>query len=292
MKTVKQVSEITGISIRTLHYYDEIGLLKPSRITGAGYRLYDDGALQILQQILFFRELDFPLKEIRAIMSDPGYDKGNAFAAQRKLIQVKRDRLSGLLELLDRLIRGEDCMSFKEFEMSGYTSALEEFIADNADVIRKYGGNLDEYKRVLETLKSDGPERSEFVKMAVKQFGSMEKYTEAMKNNMARFPELMEQTASMKDKAESYIKKSDELMKRLTADLSKDVFCEEIQQIVGGLIAEGSACQPDVDLGGNYWGMISEGYLSSPTMIEVTDKKYGAGASAFIGNALKAYWNL
>lgn len=100
MRTVKQVSEMTGISVRTLHYYDEIGLFKPSKVTDAGYRLYDAGSLQILQQILFFRELDFPLKDIRQIMLDPGFDKSSAFAAQRKLIQVKRDRLNGLLNLV------------------------------------------------------------------------------------------------------------------------------------------------------------------------------------------------
>ena len=289
MRTVKQVSELTGISIRTLHYYDEIGLLKPSKVTEAGYRLYDDDALQVLQQILFFRELDFPLKDIQAIMLNPDYDKGKAFIDQRKLIQVKRDRLNGLLNLLDKLIKGEECMSFKEFDISEYINALEEFIANNTDEILKYGGDLDEFKRVLETLKSDSAKKSEFAKMAVQQFGSVETYTEEMKKNMARFPELMEQMYSMKDKAESYIRKSDELMKRLTADLSKDVFCEEIQQIVDELIAEGSACKPDVDLGDNYWGMIADGYLFRPTIIEVTDKKYGAGASVFIGNALKAH---
>ena len=65
MKTVKEVSELTGVSIRTLHYYDSIGLLRPTEITESGYRLYDDTALERLQQILLFRELQFPLKEIK-----------------------------------------------------------------------------------------------------------------------------------------------------------------------------------------------------------------------------------
>ena len=75
MKTVKQVSRLTGISVRALHYYDEIGLLKPSDITEAGYRLYDDTALERLQSILFFRELEFPLKDIREIMESPDFDR-------------------------------------------------------------------------------------------------------------------------------------------------------------------------------------------------------------------------
>ena len=70
MRTVKEISDLTGISVRTLHYYDEIGLLKPTDKSEAGYRLYDDKALETLQQILFFREFDIPLKEIKAVMEN------------------------------------------------------------------------------------------------------------------------------------------------------------------------------------------------------------------------------
>ena len=292
MRTVKQVSELTGISVRTLHYYDEIGLFKPSKVTEAGYRMYDDSALQVLQQILFFRELDFPLKDIRAIMLNPAYDKNNAFATQRKLIQAKRDRLNDLLYLLDKLIKGEECVSFKEFDIREYTNVLEEFIADHTDEIARYGGDLEEFRRMLETLKSDSPLKSEFAQMAVMQYGSIEKFTEAAKKNLARFPEIMEQMNSMKEGVSSYIDKSDEWMRRLTADLSKDVSSREIKQIVGELVALGEAYSNATDLGENYWGLIAEGYLSNPTVIETTDRKYGNGASAFIGNALKVYWNL
>lgn len=75
MKTVKEISKITGISIRTLRYYDEIGLLKPARVTEAGYRLYDDRELEKLQEILFYKELEIPLSEIKKIMENPEYDK-------------------------------------------------------------------------------------------------------------------------------------------------------------------------------------------------------------------------
>ena len=292
MRTVKQVSELTGISVRTLHYYDEIGLFKPSKVTEAGYRMYDDNALQVLQQILFFRELDFPLKDIRAIMLNPAYDKNNAFVTQRKLIQAKRDRLNDLLYLLDKLIKGEECVSFKEFDIREYTNVLEEFIAGHTDEIARYGGDLEEFKRILETLKSDSPLKSEFAQMAVKQYGSIEKFTEAAQKNLARFPEIMEQMNSMKEGVSSYIDKSDELMRRLTADLSKDVSSREIKQMVGELVALGEAYSNATDLGENYWGLIADGYLSNPTVIETTDRKYGNGASAFIGNALKVYWNL
>ena len=129
MMTVKQVSTRTGISVRTLQFYDEIGLLHPTEVTNAGYRLYDDCALEKLQQILFFKELDFSLKEIKAIMENPGLDQTAVFAKQRQLIQIKRDRLNKLLGLLDRLIEGENIVEFKEFDLSEYFRVLNDFKA-------------------------------------------------------------------------------------------------------------------------------------------------------------------
>ena len=93
MRTVKEVASLTGVSVRTLQYYDEIGVFKPTKVTDAGYRLYDDASLNTLQQVLFFRELDFPLKDIRIIMGNPDYDRLEAFRKQKELLKAKRDRL-------------------------------------------------------------------------------------------------------------------------------------------------------------------------------------------------------
>ena len=98
MKTVKDVAEISGVSIRTLRYYDEIGLLKPTQITEAGYRLYDNKALEKLQEILFFRELEIPLVEIKNIMENPNYDKEKILATQKALLEKKRNRLDGIIQ--------------------------------------------------------------------------------------------------------------------------------------------------------------------------------------------------
>ena len=92
MKTVKEVSMITGISIRTLRYYDEIGLLKPTELTETGYRLYDNKALEKLQAILFFRELEIPLIDIKKIMDAPNYDKEQILITQKALLEQKRNR--------------------------------------------------------------------------------------------------------------------------------------------------------------------------------------------------------
>lgn len=103
MKTISQVAKLTGISTRTLQYYDEINLLKPSEITPAGYRLYDDDALQQLQQILFFKELGFQLKEIAEILQRPDFDRIAAYKEQKELLLLRRNRTDRLIQLLERL---------------------------------------------------------------------------------------------------------------------------------------------------------------------------------------------
>lgn len=97
MKTVKEVSRLTGVSVRTLHHYDTIGLLKPSHITEAGYRLYDDGALQRLQTILLFRALQFPLREIRQLLDAPEFDPMEALDQQIRLLTLQRQHLDDLI---------------------------------------------------------------------------------------------------------------------------------------------------------------------------------------------------
>ena len=97
MKTVNEVSKLSGISVRTLHHYDEIGLLKPSSVTEAGYRLYDDTALERLQHILLFRELQFPLKDIKEILDSPNFDRNKALEQQIELLTMKKEHLENLI---------------------------------------------------------------------------------------------------------------------------------------------------------------------------------------------------
>ena len=97
MKTVKEVSQITGVSVRTLHHYDAIGLLPPTRVTEAGYRLYDDTALQRLQTILLLRQLEFPLKQIQEILDAPNFDPVAALEDQIRLLEMKRTHLDTLI---------------------------------------------------------------------------------------------------------------------------------------------------------------------------------------------------
>ena len=115
---INEAARLAGVTERTLRYYDRIGLLRPSGMTDGGYRLYDGAAMQRLQQILFFRELGFPLAQIREIMDSPGYDRDEALRRHRALLIAERDRLNGLIELAERTLKGESDMSFDAFDRS------------------------------------------------------------------------------------------------------------------------------------------------------------------------------
>src|SRR5262245_9607545 len=106
--TVSQVSKLSGVSIRTLHHYDEIGLLRPSGRTGGGYRQYGDKELQRLQQVLFFRELEFPLEEITRILRDPDFDLQAALLMQRQLLEEKATQIRALIAAVDAAIEATE----------------------------------------------------------------------------------------------------------------------------------------------------------------------------------------
>lgn len=117
MKTVSEVSELSGVSVRTLHHYDQIGLLKPTSVTEAGYRLYDDAALEKLHTILLFRELEFPLKEIKAIMDSPTFDPTEALEQQIGLLQRQYKHIGRLIALACEIQRrGKTAMGFEAFD--------------------------------------------------------------------------------------------------------------------------------------------------------------------------------
>lgn len=119
MKTVNEVSKIAGVSVRTLHHYDAIGLLKPSQVTDAGYRLYDDAALSRLQNILLFRELQFPLKEIKTILDRPGFDPSEALTQQIRLLELQYKHIGELISFAREIQKkGVKTMDFQVFDKS------------------------------------------------------------------------------------------------------------------------------------------------------------------------------
>ena len=146
MKTVKEVSHLTGVSVRTLHHYDAIGLLKPTQVTQAGYRLYDDAALGRLQTILLFRELEFPLKDIKAMLSASDFDPMAALDDQIRLLQLRREHLDRLIDHARSIQKtGVMNMNFKAYD----TKKLDAYAAE----AKQRWGRTDAWKESQEKAK-------------------------------------------------------------------------------------------------------------------------------------------
>ncbi|WP_409069486.1 MerR family transcriptional regulator [Clostridium sp. FAM 1755] len=288
MRTVKQVSDLTGISVRTLHYYDEIGLLKPSQITESGYRLYDNESLKILQQILFFKELDIPLKEIKEIMDSDHFDKMKSLENQKKLLILKRNRLNGLIKLINKTLKGENTMSFKEFDMTAYYNVLEEFKKENKNRVIKNWGSIDKFDEMIEQMKAN---ETKIAKNIIKQYGSIKKCAEAVRNELNN-----DTLIARKEKYDEFKNdflcdkhpKLKDLYKKLTTDLSKDPSSKEIQKIAKEItdIAKNDYEIFKTDRGDSTWYYMMTNLLE-PKWIEAIDKKYGRGAAKFIGETFK-----
>jgi len=125
---IKEFSALTGVSVRTLHYYDEIGLLHPAFVDkNTGYRYYDKNSLLRMQEILFYRELDFSLSSIKDILSSPDYDKNKALTEQKKLLFLKKERLERLILAIDSAVKGENIMTaFDNSEFEKYKKEAKE----------------------------------------------------------------------------------------------------------------------------------------------------------------------
>ena len=161
MMTVNEVSKRTGVSIRTLQYYDKIGLLKPAEYTKSGYRLYDDAALEMLQQILLFKELEFPLKEIREILSRPDYDRNKALEQQITLLTMKKEHLENLIDFARGIqLVGVNTMDFSVFD----TTKMDEY----AKQAKEQWGNTAEYKEFEQKAKTRNPDEDRSI---MEQFG-------------------------------------------------------------------------------------------------------------------------
>ena len=127
MMTVREVSAKTGVSVRALHHYDRIGLLKPAALSEAGYRLYDLASLERLQLILLFRELQFPLKDIRGILESPAFDRNRALDQQIRLLKLRREHLDNLIALAAGIrVMGVNHLSFEPFDMT----KIDEYVAE------------------------------------------------------------------------------------------------------------------------------------------------------------------
>ncbi len=188
---IREFAELTGVSVRTLHYYDEIGLLKPSFVDGQnGYRFYDERCLERMQEILFYRELDFPLKDIGEIMSSPDYDKQTALKEQRRLLTLKKERLERLITALDGVMKGEN-LSMNIFDNSEYEAQCKQY----AKEAKEKWGSTKAYKESAEKTKDYSKEKWSNV-------------SEGMNTLMAEFAECRARgSAPESDEAQALVKK-------------------------------------------------------------------------------------
>lgn len=160
MKTVKEVQELIGVSIRTLRYYDEIGLLKPTEVTEAGYRLYDENSLKNLRRIMLFRELEVPLMEIKEIMKKSEKDNRKFLETQKEKLEMRRNYLNGMIEWVSDMLKGEDKMSFEAFNDEDVQKVIQHSLEvmseeDKRAVIDYYGDIAGFQEAVTESFRDE-----------------------------------------------------------------------------------------------------------------------------------------
>ena len=280
MRTVKEISDLTGVSVRTLHYYDEIGLLKPTDKSETGYRLYDDKALETLQQILFFREFDIPLKEIKAVISNPALERNQILQMQRKMLVAKKERMERLIASIDRIIKGEETMDFKVFskdDLEEMYNSMEANMSEEqkAIFIEQYGSMEAWKKSFLENVSNENVQEN--FKKVVEWYGSKEKALEAAKNpnNSENFSD--------------YQKRLETIVAKLAEMKGTDVNSPEARELVNEYdrITKQMFQLPDAT---NMVLEMASAYRTNTEIQAAQDKIYGEGTTEFLGQAIEAFY--
>lgn len=279
MRTVKEISELTGISVRTLHYYDEIGLLKPTQKSDAGYRLYDDRALEILQQILFFREFDIPLKEIKAVLENPALERNQILQMQRKMLVAKKERMEHLIASIDDILKGENKMDFAIFsktEVEEMFQTMFEHMPDNMkELAVKEFGSIEEWKKhYIKTVSSEEMQKG-YAKV-VEWYGGKEQFLSVANNPIS------------KEAAESYNQQFDNLLYKLAAKKVCSPDSSEVRELVseyGFLMKQLSQIKKEHGL------MVAQAqYYRNEKIKPMIDEKYGNGTAEFFAQAFEAFY--
>lgn len=281
MRTVKEISDLTGISVRTLHYYDEIGLLKPTEKSDAGYRLYDDKALETLQQILFFREFDISLKEIKAVLDNPALERNQILQVQRKMLVTKKERMERLIAGIDDILKGENKMDFTIFTKTEveemFQTMLEHMPENMRNIAIKEFGSIEQWKKhYMEVVSSEEMQKG-YAKV-VEWYGGKDKFL-----SVARTP-------VSKEVAESYNKRIEAILQKLIAKQNCDIDSFEVKELVGeyGFVMKQLA-QIKEEKG---FMMAQAQYYRNEQIKPMIDEKYGEGASDFFAQAIENYYKV
>jgi len=281
MRTVKEISDLTGISVRTLHYYDEIGLLKPTEKSDAGYRLYDDKALETLQQILFFREFDISLKEIKAVLDNPALERNQILQVQRKMLVTKKERMERLIASIDDILKGENKMDFTIFTKTEveemFQTMLEHMPENMRNIAIKEFGSIEQWKKhYMEVVSSEEMQKG-YAKV-VEWYGGKDKFL-----SVARTP-------VSKEVAESYNKRIEAILQKLIAKQNCDIDSFKVKELVGeyGFVMKQLA-QIKEEKG---FMMAQAQYYRNEQIKPMIDEKYGEGASDFFAQAIENYYKV
>lgn len=280
MKTVKEVSKATGISVRTLHYYDEIGLLKPSAISEAKYRLYDDKALEKLQQILFFRELDLPLKDIQIIINHPELDNNQILEGQKKMLLLKKERLNRLIQSIDEILKGENKMDFEVFNKADIEEFYQAMITHMPTVLKesiiKEWGSLEQHQKHYIEIASSKKQQTIFRKM-VEWYGDKENVKKAALNT----PDISILNA--------YEKRYDEIIKKLVKNKEKEPSTFEVKQIIGecGFIFKQLYQVKDEK---TLMLDMADSYRTNESLRKEFDERYGTGMCDYFACAIEVFY--
>lgn len=279
MRTVKEISDVTGISVRTLHYYDEIGLLKPTEKSEAGYRLYDDKALETLQQILFFREFDIPLKEIKAVMNDPALERNQILQMQRKMLVAKKERMERLISSIDDILKGENKMDFAVFsktEMEELFQTMLDHMPENIRTlaVKEFGSVAEWKKHYMEAVSSEKMQKN-YAKV-VEWYGGKENFLSAANHPVST------------EVAESYHKRMETVLQKLAAKRGCDVDSFEVKEVVGEF---GFVMKQFTQVKNEEGMMLAHAqYYRDEKVKTMMDERYGKGASEFFAQAIEAFY--
>lgn len=279
MKTVKEVAKVTGISIRTLRYYDEIGLLKPTKLTDSGYRLYDYKALEKLQEIMFFKELEIPLTEIKKIMENPNYNKEQVLMTQKASLERKRNRLNGIIELISDVMRGVNTMSFEAFKSEDIQKMVDHTLncmtkEALAEQIKQYGSK-ENYREHL----ARGFTNEQATADLMKWYGSKEKVMEAVLQSTGNEEEMQQEQAE-NDKIYALLITA---KRENNAQLAK----EAVEKL-----AESYKKMFSLDNARNILLDLAKEYLTGEKLAEATDNQYGAGCAEYVAKAIQEYYGV
>lgn len=279
MKTVKDMSEITGVSIRTLRYYDEIGLLNPTELTKAGYRLYDNKALEKLQEIMFFRELEIPLGDIKRIMDNPNYDREQALLKQKKLLEQKRNRLNGIIELITDVMKGVNTMSFEAFTNEDIQKIIEHTLEcmpkESIDRGVKEYGSIEKYREHL----SSGFTNEQAAADLLRWYGSKEKVIDAVMQATGDTGEIKRE---QDENAQIY----HQFMS------AKETDNEDMAHLAVEMLAQNYKKMFVLDNARNILLDLAKEYLENSKLAETVDSQFGKGCSRYVAYAIRRYYGV